>query len=114
MILDISSSIFPTGLLVLGARESALVTKVFTGLNLLVLSFVILCGFIKGDVHHWQLTEQDYELAKNGSNETSRSGGHSRHSPEYGVQSLERSGEQRAGDGAWSPGLWLFIYLFFN
>ncbi|XP_037014304.2 cationic amino acid transporter 3-like [Artibeus jamaicensis] len=60
-----------TGLLVLGARESALVTKVFTGLNLLVLSFVILCGFIKGDVHHWQLTEQDYELAKNGSNDTS-------------------------------------------
>ncbi|XP_036901505.1 cationic amino acid transporter 3-like [Sturnira hondurensis] len=60
-----------TGLLVLGARESALVTKVFTGLNLLVLSFVILCGFIKGDVHHWQLTEQDYELAKNASNDTS-------------------------------------------
>ncbi|XP_054443245.1 cationic amino acid transporter 3-like [Pteronotus mesoamericanus] len=63
-----------TGLLVLGARESALVTKVFTGLNLLVLSFVILCGFIKGDVHHWQLTEQDYELAKNGSNDTSSLG----------------------------------------
>ncbi|XP_045703211.1 cationic amino acid transporter 3-like [Phyllostomus hastatus] len=63
-----------TGLLVLGARESALVTKVFTGLNLLVLSFVILCGFIKGDMHHWQLTEQDYELAKNGSNDTSSLG----------------------------------------
>ncbi|KAM5296797.1 cationic amino acid transporter 3-like [Glossophaga mutica] len=63
-----------TGLLVLGARESALVTKVFTGLNLLVLSFVILCGFIKGDVRHWQLTGQDYELAKNGSNDTSSLG----------------------------------------
>ncbi|XP_035868788.1 cationic amino acid transporter 3-like, partial [Phyllostomus discolor] len=70
-----------TGLLVLGARESALVTKVFTGLNLLVLSFVILCGFIKGDMHHWQLTEQDYELAKNGSNDTSRSGGQSHLGP---------------------------------
>nr|XP_019571452.1 PREDICTED: cationic amino acid transporter 3-like [Rhinolophus sinicus] len=59
-----------TGLLVLGASESALVTKVFTGLNLLVLSFVFLSGIIKGDVRHWQLTQQDYELAKSGSNDT--------------------------------------------
>lgn len=69
-------SVVPTGLLVLGASESALVTKMFTGMNLLVLSFVILSGFIKGDLHHWQLTEQDYELAKAGSNDTSRSGAH--------------------------------------
>ncbi|XP_032985178.1 cationic amino acid transporter 3-like [Rhinolophus ferrumequinum] len=59
-----------TGLLVLGARESALVTKIFTGMNLSVLSFVFLSGFIKGHVHHWQLTQQDYELAKSGSNDT--------------------------------------------
>ncbi|XP_058386136.1 cationic amino acid transporter 3-like [Diceros bicornis minor] len=63
-----------TGLLVLGASESALVTKMFTGLNLLVLSFIILSGFIKGDLHHWQLTEQDYELAISGSNDTSSLG----------------------------------------
>ncbi|KAM7060169.1 cationic amino acid transporter 3-like [Molossus nigricans] len=63
-----------TGLLVLGASESALVTKMFTGMNLLVLSFIILSGFIKGDLHHWQLTEQDYNLAKLGSNDTSSLG----------------------------------------
>uniref|UniRef100_A0A8C4N0T9 Cationic amino acid transporter C-terminal domain-containing protein n=1 Tax=Equus asinus asinus TaxID=83772 RepID=A0A8C4N0T9_EQUAS len=73
-ILDISYSIFPTGILVLGASESALVTKMFTGLNLLVLSFIILSGFIKGDLHHWQLTEHDYKLATSGSNDTSSLG----------------------------------------
>uniref|UniRef100_A0A671EKJ7 Cationic amino acid transporter C-terminal domain-containing protein n=1 Tax=Rhinolophus ferrumequinum TaxID=59479 RepID=A0A671EKJ7_RHIFE len=41
---------FSLGLLVLGARESALVTKIFTGMNLSVLSFVFLSGFIKGHV----------------------------------------------------------------
>ncbi|XP_006208676.2 cationic amino acid transporter 3-like [Vicugna pacos] len=55
-----------TGALVLGARESALVTKVFTGLNLLVLGFIILSGFIKGDLHNWQLMEQDYNLTAPG------------------------------------------------
>ncbi|XP_072824611.1 cationic amino acid transporter 3-like [Vicugna pacos] len=59
-----------TGVLVLGARESALVTKVFTGLNLLVLGFIILSGFTKGDLHNWQLTEQDHKLASSGSNGT--------------------------------------------
>nr|XP_044615521.1 cationic amino acid transporter 3-like isoform X2 [Equus asinus] len=63
-----------TGILVLGASESALVTKMFTGLNLLVLSFIILSGFIKGDLHHWQLTEHDYKLATSGSNDTSSLG----------------------------------------
>ncbi|XP_027950532.1 cationic amino acid transporter 3-like [Eumetopias jubatus] len=63
-----------TGLLVLGASESALVTKVFTGVNLLVLSFVILSGFMKGDLHHWQLTEQDYKLAMSASNDSSSLG----------------------------------------
>ncbi|XP_037371497.1 cationic amino acid transporter 3-like [Talpa occidentalis] len=52
-----------TGILALGGRESALVTKIFTGLNLLVLGFIITSGFIKGDVHHWRLTERDYKSA---------------------------------------------------
>uniref|UniRef100_A0A8D0TTB6 Cationic amino acid transporter C-terminal domain-containing protein n=1 Tax=Sus scrofa TaxID=9823 RepID=A0A8D0TTB6_PIG len=62
------------GVLVLGVRTSALVNKMFTGINLLVLSFIILTGFIKGDLHNWQLTEQDYKLATAGSNDTSRLG----------------------------------------
>ncbi|ELR54709.1 hypothetical protein M91_20372 [Bos mutus] len=51
-----------TGVLVLGVRESVLVGKISTGINLLVLSFIILSGFIKGDLHNWKLTEQDYTL----------------------------------------------------
>uniref|UniRef100_A0A452DM13 Cationic amino acid transporter C-terminal domain-containing protein n=1 Tax=Capra hircus TaxID=9925 RepID=A0A452DM13_CAPHI len=51
-----------TGVLVLVARESVLVGKISTGINLLVLSFIILSGFIKGDLHNWKLTEQDYTL----------------------------------------------------
>ncbi|XP_057568094.1 cationic amino acid transporter 3-like [Hippopotamus amphibius kiboko] len=63
-----------TGALVLGVRESALVNKVFTGLNILVLSFIIFSGFIKGDLHNWQLTEEDYKLNTSGSNDTSSLG----------------------------------------
>ncbi|XP_033272264.1 cationic amino acid transporter 3-like isoform X1 [Orcinus orca] len=63
-----------TGVLALGARESALVNKVFTGLNLSVLSFMVISGFVKGDLHNWQLTEQDYKLNTSGSNDTSRLG----------------------------------------
>ncbi|KAK1342350.1 LOW QUALITY PROTEIN: hypothetical protein QTO34_015114 [Cnephaeus nilssonii] len=59
-----------TGVLVLGARESALVTKLFTGVNLLVLGFILLSGFMKGRLHHGQLTEQDYELTKSESDGT--------------------------------------------
>ena len=56
-ILDVSYAIFPTGLQVLGVRELTLVNKVFTGINILVQSFIILSGFIKGGLHNWQLTE---------------------------------------------------------
>ncbi|XP_034502410.1 LOW QUALITY PROTEIN: cationic amino acid transporter 3-like [Ailuropoda melanoleuca] len=46
--------------------------KVFTLVKLLVLSFVIISGFIKGDLHNWNLTEEDYVQA--GLNGTSRLG----------------------------------------
>ncbi|KAM5290801.1 cationic amino acid transporter 3 [Glossophaga mutica] len=59
-----------TGLLALGASESAFVTKVFTVVNLLVLGFVIISGFIKGDLHNWKLTEEDYEFTMSGLNDT--------------------------------------------
>lgn len=41
-------------------NESALVNKIFTGINLVVLSFVIISGFVKGDTSNWNLTEDDY------------------------------------------------------
>ncbi|CAO2623409.1 Cationic amino acid transporter 3, partial [Lemmus lemmus] len=59
-----------TGLLALGASESALVTKVFTGANLLVLGFVIISGFIMGDLKNWKLTKEDYGLTMGGPNDT--------------------------------------------
>uniref|UniRef100_A0A8C3WYE1 Cationic amino acid transporter C-terminal domain-containing protein n=1 Tax=Catagonus wagneri TaxID=51154 RepID=A0A8C3WYE1_9CETA len=62
------------GVLVLGAGVSALVNQVFTGINLLVLNFIIISGFIKGDLHNWQLTEEDYKLAASRTNHTYRLG----------------------------------------
>nr|XP_020772157.1 cationic amino acid transporter 3-like [Odocoileus virginianus texanus] len=68
--LDVSYSIFPTGLLVLGARVTTLMIKVSTGLNLFIPIFMILFGFIRGDLHNWQLTEQDYRSNTSGSSST--------------------------------------------
>ncbi|KAM9756397.1 LOW QUALITY PROTEIN: uncharacterized protein ACBT57_009644 [Dama dama] len=58
-----------TGLLALGVYESTLISKVFAGLNILVLSFIIISGFIKGDLHNWKLTEEDYTLAAAGADD---------------------------------------------
>uniref|UniRef100_A0A480XA25 Cationic amino acid transporter 3 n=1 Tax=Sus scrofa TaxID=9823 RepID=A0A480XA25_PIG len=58
------------GLVLLGVHDSALVSKVSAGINVLLLSFMILSGFIKGDLHNWQLTEQDYKLAASGSSDS--------------------------------------------
>ncbi|KAK5858433.1 hypothetical protein PBY51_002572 [Eleginops maclovinus] len=46
------------GILAFGAKESAVVNKVFTAVNVLVLLFVIVTGFIKGDINNWQLGEE--------------------------------------------------------
>ncbi|XP_040477851.1 cationic amino acid transporter 3-like [Ursus maritimus] len=41
-------------------QEYYIVFKLFTLIKLLVLGFVIISGFIKGDLHNWKLTEEDY------------------------------------------------------
>uniref|UniRef100_A0A384DPM1 Cationic amino acid transporter 3-like n=1 Tax=Ursus maritimus TaxID=29073 RepID=A0A384DPM1_URSMA len=56
-------------LLTQNIKQLSLVTNVVTSVNNLVLSFVIMSGFMKGDLHNWKLTEEDY--IKAGLNDTS-------------------------------------------
>uniref|UniRef100_A0A4W4G8D7 Cationic amino acid transporter C-terminal domain-containing protein n=1 Tax=Electrophorus electricus TaxID=8005 RepID=A0A4W4G8D7_ELEEL len=47
------------GILAFGVKESAILNKLFTAVNIVVLLFVIVAGFIKGDLGNWQLTKED-------------------------------------------------------
>nr|XP_055174557.1 cationic amino acid transporter 3-like [Nyctereutes procyonoides] len=59
-------------LLTRNIRQLSLVTKTLTLVKVLALGFVIISGFLKGDLHNWKLTEDDY--IKAGLNDTSSLG----------------------------------------
>ncbi|KAM6922837.1 cationic amino acid transporter 2-like [Lycodopsis pacificus] len=46
------------GILAFGVKESAVINTVFTGLNVLVLVFIIISGFIKGDINNWHISRE--------------------------------------------------------
>ena len=42
-----------------GVKEVALVNKVFTMVNIGVIFFVSIAGFVKSDFHHWRMSETE-------------------------------------------------------
>ncbi|XP_060765493.1 high affinity cationic amino acid transporter 1 [Neoarius graeffei] len=48
-----------TGLLAFGVKESAMVTKIFTCINILVLLFIVVSGLVKGTLKNWQVNPDE-------------------------------------------------------
>ncbi|XP_059216004.1 cationic amino acid transporter 2-like [Centropristis striata] len=46
------------GILAYGVKESAVLNKVFTAVNISVLVFIIITGFIKGDISNWRISQE--------------------------------------------------------
>ncbi len=46
-------------LIAFGVKEFAIVNKIFTCLNVLVILFVVITGLTVADIHNWQWTEKE-------------------------------------------------------
>ncbi|XP_076018850.1 cationic amino acid transporter 2 [Genypterus blacodes] len=47
-----------SGILAFGVKESTTINKIFTAVNILVLVFVAISGFINGDISNWRISEE--------------------------------------------------------
>lgn len=51
--------LFLSALLAFGVKESAMVNKVFTCVNVLVLLFMVVSGLVKGTIKNWQIDPEE-------------------------------------------------------
>ena len=52
-------TILITGILAIGVKESSRMNNLFTGINLLVVLFMVIVGSTKANFKNWSLTESD-------------------------------------------------------
>ncbi|KAL3862749.1 hypothetical protein ACJMK2_008699 [Sinanodonta woodiana] len=52
-----------TAILAAGAKESSRVNNLFTGVNLLVVTYIVICGAFKADPHNWNINPSEVKSA---------------------------------------------------
>ena len=49
-------------ILAIGVKESSIINNIFTGVNLLVVTYVVICGLFKVDFHNWSLPSAEVRV----------------------------------------------------
>ena len=50
-------------ILAVGVKESTMFNNIFTGLNLLVVLYSVICGAFKADIKNWELPPHNYSVS---------------------------------------------------